>query len=256
MQLCRILGAILSLVLVCTVQAEQSIILGTGISMPPYVISDKDRGIAVDIFRAAMAEEDIKVDVGYSDNAVMLKSFNEKSLDAIFIANRETAPDAYFSKKPLVVFHNFAIALESTAANLKQIRDLRYYRVGAFRLANKLLPAPFAASVEKAPDYFEYTHQIEQVQDLFQQERDVLVMDQTIFRYYLSQLRRQAPESELYRQRFRYYDLFPRSRYFAVFHREDHRDAFDRGLEVIRKNGRYERILRTYQALLSDYLFR
>jgi len=251
----RVLCCFVLLAGALNVKAGQTITMGTGISMPPYVIAEANRGIAVDIFRAAMEEEGVKVEVDYNDNATLLDAFNDKALDVIFVANRETAPDTYFSDSPLVVFHNFAIALEQTDVKLEQIRDLRYYRIGAFRLASRLLPAPYGASADQSPDYREYSQQLEQVRGLFNKDREVLVMDQTIFRYYLSQLRRQNPGSGLYRQSYKYYDLFPKSRYFAVFHNEEYRDAFNRGMEKIRKSGRYERILRAYQALLSDYLF-
>jgi len=256
MLLSRMLWLCILLTGTLAVQAQQTITMGTGISMPPYVIAAKDRGIAVDLFRAAMEQVGIKVKIAYDDNANVLDSFNDRALDVIFVANRELAPNAYFSNLPLVVFHNQAVALEGGDVKLERVRDLRYYRLGGFRLASKLLPAPFAATSERAVDYREYVQQIEQVQDLFRKDRQVLVIDSTIFRYYLSQLRRQNPSSEMYRQQYKYFDLFPKSRYFAVFHDPDMKKAFDEGFAKIRKNGRYERILRTYQALLSDYLFR
>lgn len=246
----------IGLIFACTVQANTVISLGSGMSMPPYVIADKNRGIAIDLFRAAMAEENIETVVSYDDNRSIADKFNNNSIDAIFIANKKVTPNAYFSELPLIVFHNFAIALQSSDVTLNTSRDLRYYRLGAFRLAKKLLPPPFASATEHSPDYREYKLQIEQVQDLFRGERQVQVMDQTIFRYYLSQLRHQQPGSDLYRQEFKYYDLFPKSRYFAVFHTLEMKQAFDRGFAKVLSSGKHQRILQTYQALLSDYLFR
>lgn len=235
--------------------ADQTITLGSGISMPPYVIADKDRGIAIDVFRAVMDEVDIDVQIRYAGNAKVVSDFSNKYLDAVFIANRKMAPEAYFSRLPLVVFHNKGITLDKDDIRLAQIEDLSGYRIGAFRLASKLLPDPFAQTAASAEDYREYVLQDEQVQDLFRGERQVLVMDRTIFRYYLSQLRRQNRGSLIYRQPVTYHELFPKSQYFAAFHSEALRDRFDQGFDAIRVNGRYERILQVYESLLSDYLF-
>lgn len=252
----RTIGLCILLTGTFTAHAEKTITLGTGVSMPPYVIADKERGIAVDLFRAAMQQAGLEVDVEYSDNAGVIRLFQQQAVDSIFAANPDLTPGAHFSELPLIVFHNQAIVLADSGIELQQLEALKPYRIGAFKLASKLLPAPFADIARDAEDYREYSMQLEQVQDLFRAERDVLVMDRTIFRYFLSQLRRQNPTSELYRQPFHYFDLFPKSRYYAVFKSAELKQAFDQGFVAIRNNGRYERILRTYQALLSDYLFR
>lgn len=236
--------------------ADQAVTLGAGVSMPPYVIADKDRGIVVDLFRAALEEENIQIVLRYASNDQVLQGFVDKQLDAVFVASREQLPEAYFSRLPLVVFHNQAITLHADNYTIDKVEALQPFRVGAFRMANKLLPEPYPEVAAAITDYREYTLQVEQVQDLFRRERQVLVMDRTIFRYFLSQLRRQNPASELYRQEQQYHDIFARSQYYAVFHSEMLRDSFDRGFQKIRDNGRYERILTVYQALLSDYLFR
>lgn len=256
MRVYQFLVFIITLSLASISLADTVISLGSGISMPPYVIADKNRGIAIDLFRAAMAEEGIEISVSYKDNASIADDFNKKQLDAIFIANRKVTPNAHFSELPLVVFHNFAIALTSSEVTLNSSRDLRYYRLGAFRLARKLLPPPYAAAAGHSPDYQEYKLQVKQVKDLFNGERQVQIMDQTIFRYYLSQLRRQHPTSDIYRQQYQYFDLFPKSRYFAVFQNLEMKQAFDRGFAKIIESGKHQRVLKTYQALLSDYLFR
>ena len=54
MLLSRVLGLCILLTGTRAVQAQQTFTMGAGISMPPYVIAATDRGIAVDLFRAAM----------------------------------------------------------------------------------------------------------------------------------------------------------------------------------------------------------
>ena len=97
---------LLLLVWPLTLLADQTITLGSGISMPPYVIADKDRGIAVDVFRAAMAEENIQVALRYGGNDEVLQAFMNKRVDGVFVGKPEQFPEAYFSALPLIVFHN------------------------------------------------------------------------------------------------------------------------------------------------------
>lgn len=240
------------------VQAEPATIIsmGAGNSIPPYVIPEKDRGIVVDIFREAMLQEDIDTEFVYSDNSSNTTAFNEGKLGVLLIANRATTPDAYFSSKPLVVFSNQAIVLKASKIILKDVSDLGGYRLGAFRMAQRFLPEPYAATVKKSPSYREYPQQAQQVSDLFHHDRQVLIIDHLIFRYYVSQMRRQDPSSDVYHQEYEYFDLFPKTRYFAAFRDQSMRDAFDRGFAKLKKSGRYERILATYQSLLDGYLFR
>ena len=241
----------------CAAYGQPSkVMLGSGSSMPPYVIPDKGRGIALDVFRAAMAASNIQVDTMYANNAEVVQAFNEQRVDAVFVTNPKLTPDAHFSRLPLAVFHNLAISLHDENIDVQQIGELSNYRLGAFKLASKLMPSPFPETVSQTADYREYSLQLEQVEDLYRGDRQVLVMDKTIFRYFLSQMKRKNPRSPSYRRAVHFNDLFAKRRYHAAFRSEEMRDKFDQGFDAIRENGRYERILRTYENLLANYLVR
>lgn len=232
------------------------VILGSGSSMPPYVIPDKDRGIALDVFRAAMAASHIRVNTRYANNAEVVRAFNDRNVDAVFVTNTNLTPGAYFSRLPLATFHNLAISLQDEHIEIEQVHDLADYKVGAFKLASKLMPPPFGDVVAAAKDYREYALQAEQVEDLFRGDRQVLVMDKTIFRYFLSQMKRKELRSANLRRAVHFNDVFEKRLYHAAFRSKAMRDQFDKGFDKIRENGRYERILQTYENLLADYLVR
>lgn len=237
--------------------AQQPVVtLGSGSSMPPYVIRDKGRGIALDVFRAAMAVTGIRVNTRYANNAEVVRAFNERHVDAVFVTSTSLTPDAFFSRLPLAILHNLVVSLDDEQVDIEQVSDLVNYRTGAFKLAAKLMPPPFGEVVAGAKDYREYALQIEQVEDLYRGDRQVLVMDKTIFRYFLSQLKRKNPRNPSYQREVHFDDLFEKRRYHAAFRSEAMRDQFDKGFDTIRENGRYERILRTYENLLADYLVR
>ncbi|WP_430460614.1 substrate-binding periplasmic protein [Thalassolituus sp. LLYu03] len=233
-----------------------TLIAGCGNSIPPYVLPQNDRGMALDVLRHALATQGYQLDFSYDSNANNVKAFNAGKIDITCISNSATSPDAYFSAQPLMVLHNMAISLAENGSGLASINDLSNYRVIGFNLAHKFLPAPYADAVSKSPEYKEEAEQIKQVEALFRGTTDVIVMDQTVFRYFLSKLRRSNPSDSSLRREYRYSNLFQPTYYYASFHSAAIRDAFDDGLKILKDSGDYEKLMAGYDKMLADYLFR
>lgn len=232
------------------------LLLGCGDSLPPHVIPQTERGIALDVIRRAFQRSGNELEVKYDTHSKLIDAFNHQQLDILCVSNSGATPDAFFSRYPILIFQNEGITLKRQGISLVSAKELSHHRVGAFNLARELLPAPFKASVNQSPLYREYDQQEEQVADLFNGELDVIIIDQMIFRYYLSKLRRANPKNPELKQAASYHRLFPQTHYFAAFHSEALRDTFDAGMQALHENGEYERIVDSYQQLLSDYLFR
>lgn len=230
--------------------------IGCSLSIPPYVIPHNDRGIMLDLLRRSLANSGLSLHLEYNSNHSNADDFNQGRLDGLCITNRQATPTAFFASAPLVSFQNVAITLEERNLQLSNISDLGQYRVQAFSLARQLLPAEFAATVSAAPLYLEQGDQIEQVRALFAGETDVIVMEQTVFRYFLSQLRRQNPTGPAASKRYRYIILFPPTEYYPAFRTAALRDQFDQGFQQLHDSGEEQRIIQSYEQLLADYLFR
>lgn len=236
-------------------RADSTVVVGCGNSIPPYVIRQNDRGMMLDVLRQSLATQGYALQVRYHTNAEGVDAFNHGELDILCISNAAASPGAYFSAQPLMKFQNIAVSLAERNIDLSEISQLKHYRVNGFNYATRLLPRDYADSVALSPHYEEYADQREQVASLFDRHADVIILDQTIFRYFLSQLRRANPGDPSLSERYRYHNLFEPAYYYAAFHSESLRDAFDEGLTVIRESGEYHSMMDTYQKMLADYLF-
>ncbi len=256
MRLCLLLLMCFPVFVSLSVRADPAVLVGCSLSVPPYVIRQNHRGITLDLLRQALAHTGLSMRMHYDSNEANVDAFNQGRLDALCITNRASTPNAFFSAQPLMTFRNVAISLESRDIGLVGMNDLSRYRVQGFSLASRLLPDDFSAAVAKAPSYVEQADQMEQVRALFRDETDVVVMEYTIFRYFLSQLRRAEPENRAYQQPYRHAELFRPTEYHAAFRSEVIRDRFDAGHRQLKASGEEQRITDAYQQLLDDYLFR
>ncbi len=230
--------------------------IGCSLSVPPYVIPNNDRGIILDLLRRSLANAGLSLNLQYSSNHQNANDFNQGKLDGLCRSNIQATPTAFFASAPLITFQNVAISLEERSLPLTTISDLQHYRVQGFSLARQLLPAEFGTAVSNAPLYLEQGDQIEQVRALFAGETDVIVMEKTVFRYFLSQLRRQNPTGPAAAKGYRYAELFPPTDYYSAFRTATLRNQFDQGFEQLRASGEDQRIIKSYEQLLDDYLFR
>ncbi|MCD8522288.1 MAG: transporter substrate-binding domain-containing protein [Saccharospirillaceae bacterium] len=237
-------------------QSADAVRVGCGDSIPPYVIRQNDRGIVLDILRRALLTQNKTLDVRYNNNTNNVIAFNDGELDIACITSSSASPGAFFSRQPLIVFHNIAISLSSRKVLLNDVSNLGNYRIDAFNLASQLLPEQFTAEAARSPAYRERSDQKQQVEALFRGDTDVIIMEQTIFRYFLSQLRRADPNNPRYQQQYQYHDLFAPNYYYAAFRSKQLRDSFDMGMNLLTDSGELDKILQSYERLLADYLIR
>lgn len=253
---------ILLFALLCTISVPsaaltpgQTVTIGCSLSVPPFIIHQNNRGITLDLLRQSLAYEGIRLQLQYASNEDNVRAFNAGEIDGLCIGNPDTSPAGHFSTLPLVTFHNVAISLFRNYISLNSIDDLSRYRVQGFSMARHFLPAGYASAVESSPHYEEQPDQAEQVRALFSGTTDVIVMERTTFRYFLSQLRRQDPANLSTHQAYRMAELFTPTTYHAAFRSADLRDRFDRGFRQLTDSGEAAQISSSYETLLADYLF-
>lgn len=229
--------------------------IGCSVSTPPFVIRQNDRGIILDTLRAALTLNHIHPNFKYASNADNIIAFNDGKLDALCISTHTLTPSAWLSQYPIVAYQNVAISLTERSLNITSVNDLKGLTVVGFNNARDMLNKEFHALVNDSPFYREMTEPQEHVLALFKGETDVIVMEQTLFRYFLSRLRHSEPNNPLLHLPYSVSHMFPQTVYYAAFSHEPLRDRFDQALGHMLKNGSVETIKRNYATLLSDYLF-
>lgn len=232
-----------------------TISIGCSVSTPPFVIRQNDRGIMLDILRDALSLNQITPHFQYAGNAEIISAFNGGRLEALCTSTHALTPGAWLSKHPIVTYQNVAISLKDRSLNITSASDLKGLNVVGFNNARNMISNEFHDAVQGSPFYKETIEQQDQVLSLFKGEVDVIVMEQTLFRYFLSRLRHSEPNNPLLHLAYRVDHIFPQSVYYAAFNNEQVRDRFDRGLGMMLENGSVEAIKRNYATLLSDYLF-
>lgn len=224
----------------------ETVTIGFGKDRAPYVISKFDKGITVDLFRAALKP------YGYDIKTYYFRAGDtEKLLDyrvqAISIAKLDN--DKFFVSQPYLQYHDRVIFKKSDKLHIKSVADLSRYRVAAWPGAHKYIGKEYAkhfthrVNQKNDDSYLEPTSQLAQNQMFWRNHADVLIIDEYMFKWYRHALRKTDDTSE----EVEILNILPESTMTrAAFVDEKVRDAFDKGIQRLRKSGEYQRIINHY----------
>lgn len=241
-----LLTRLLSLILLLPIGSlvAEPLRVGVSFAIPPYVIKHEGRGIELDLLREAFAGSGYELEFNYLPLERTFRMLEEGKLDAIINVKPGMLNNAYLSQ-PVLTFHNRVFTLAPTS--IGRMTDLRGLRVSAFQRARQILGADFARIADQNPRYEEVARQEGQVQKLLLGRTDAVILEQRVFQYYLAQLTREAQSAGRYSTgQVREHDLFAPTRYHFAFRQAQQQQWFDRQLDNMRKDGRYERIFATY----------
>lgn len=218
--------------------------VGVSFSMPPYIIEQGPRGIELDLIREAFAGTTYEIAFEYLPMERTFRQFESRKLDAIINVTPGMMDSALLSA-PVLTFHNRVFTLNDTHINT--LDDLRPLRVVAFQRATAFLGGDFAAMANNNPRYKETAKQQAQVNQLQLGRVDAIVLEELIFQYFWAQAQNDVRLKEAFRTaKIRRADLFPPITCHFAFHSADTRKLFDRQLEAMRKDGRYQKIFAAY----------
>jgi polar amino acid transport system substrate-binding protein len=236
-----------------TATAEQNnneVVIAIGFSLEPYVFKNGN-GIISDLIRETLKLSGKTSRFKLSSNAKALEQYSTHQCDGVAVV-REGMVDGFLSQ-PYVMFQNYAISLKNQKIKLDNLSDLKPYSLIAFSNASQYLGKEFASVIKNKDDYQELDKQIDQLETFFDGKADVIIADQTIFKFYQRRLRNRYPLNKKYRQEVNFHDLFPPSIYRAAFHNKQLRDEFDMGFKQLTASGQADDIYRVYTNLLKNY---
>ena len=234
------------LISISTFSNARSVTLGISFSIPPYVILENDSGLELDIIKAAFSVTGHDVIPRYMPLDRSFKLYEKKDLDGVINVKKGMVKGHYSGD--VITFQNCAITLRKKAFKIDSIADLKGKRVVAFQNAKKLLGIPFSEVIGGLAYYHEVARQRLQINMLFLDRTDAVILDRNIFGYF----RRKVYESldipqSIIAQKVVYHCVFKPAKYKIAFHDGMLRDDFDKGLKVIRDNGTYDNIQRSYR---------
>jgi polar amino acid transport system substrate-binding protein len=213
-------------------------------SMAPYVSVDAAgtiSGIEYEIIRDALAASGhaVKAEIYPLARVIaMAKAGNVMAAAPV----QESHRTGRFLSDVYITYDNVALSLASSGVSLTRLSDLSGLRVLAFQRAKAALGRNFANAVELNPQYDEISDQVAQVRMLYIGRTDVIVVDRKIFDAIVNDpaygFDSSVPVNE--------WRLFPKTEYRVAFLLERHRDDFNAGLARLRKDGRYDAIMKRY----------
>ncbi len=227
--------------------------IGISFSIPPYVIKDAGTGLELEILREAFKVKGYTVTPVFLPLARTFMHFNQGKTDGVLNV-KEGFVDGFYSDE-VINFQNCAISLKDNNFNIDTIEDLADKRIVAFQMASKILGTEFGTMAEQNKDYLEIADQSIQLNLLFKERTDVVVMDKRIFNYFKIRAVEALEQGKLaffqhkdeLQKKVQYHCIFPPSRYKFAFITEQIRDDFNLGLRSIKKNGVYDAIFEKYK---------
>jgi polar amino acid transport system substrate-binding protein len=216
--------------------------IGVGLFKPPYFLGPDAGGMEYEIAEKALEAGGYRMAAQHLPPSRALALLRAGHLDGMLTVTEGIGGRQYFSE-PYLHYQNVAIALSSRNLRIRGVNDLRGLSLAAFQNASMLLGEEFRAVADSHPDYREYPQQLTQNKLLYTGRVDVVVGDRLVFRH----LTRHLETPIDIRQAITIYPLFPPSPRMAVFRDAAVRDAFNAGLQAIRRSGVYGAILKKYQ---------
>jgi len=221
----------------------ENIELTAGYSKPPFVIENNEnyKGIQLDLISEIFAVENQAVSFIHIPLARSFSSVKKWHTDGVItLPITHQQKDVYLSD-PYISYQNVVVTLSEDDLTIDKLDDLSGKYIIAFQTARQFLGADYSNAIEKAADYQEVADQMRQVKLLFNKRTQVLVLDINILQHFLFNHR-----DAKYNKPYKVHQLFSPRTYAAGFKSKAIRDQFNRGLAVIKANGKYKEVLDKY----------
>ncbi len=236
------LPAVLAVSWLCaTAWAEpKELTFAVGLALAPYNIPEKNCGIELDIVTEALAMKGYRVKTKYVPFARRILEIAQGEVDGVLTVNENSDLDVYLSDQHIVC-ENVAVSLKKKNFKIDNVSDLKDKSILTFQNAKKYLGKAFAAAAEASPDYREISKQELQINLLYGDRVDIIVLDKRIFYYH-----KKANKMVDTTQPIDIWYIFEEVPFRVGFVDKNVRDDFNDGLKKLRESGRYDEILKKY----------
>ncbi len=223
--------------------ADNFIELTAGLSKPPFVIENdmQNLGIQLDLIKAIFAEENQAVRFLHVPLARSFTSVDKWHSDGTITLPSDYRHESVFISEFYISYRNVIVTLKEDDLSINTLADLKGKKIIAFQTAKKFLGAEFVNAIKAAEDYREVADQMRQIKMLFAKRTQALVLDISIFKYFLHN-----HSDSRYARPYKVHWLFAPRTYSAGFKSKLHCEQFNRGLKEIKANGKYQQILDKY----------
>lgn len=220
--------------------APKELTLAVGLAIPPYNIPETKSGIELDIVREALKNKGYTIKPKYVPFARVKRELKDQTVDGALTINPDSGIEAFYSDQHITC-ENVVISLKGNKFNIKDVNDLRGKSVLAFQDATRYLGKDFASMAKENRKYREISKQQIQINLLYSNRVDTIVLDKNIFYYH-----RQRNDMVDTSQPIDTWHIFLPTPFSVAFVDEEVMNDFNEGLKQLRKTGRYDEIWEKY----------
>lgn len=224
-----------------------------GQAMPPYICPDNKHGLELELVSLALALEGYQVQPKRMPLARIPRALNAGQADGALTLSQELPLDHVYFSDIHISYHNAFFSLDKFNIQLDSMEHLRGKSLVAFQNAQHYLGKQFQQLVANSKLYQEHHDQATQVAMLLKERTQLVVMDKHIFNYYLNQLHTES-SAQAYSKNIRVHDILPANPYRVGFLRDSWRQAFNRGLAELKRQGVYREIQDKYLHCAAAYV--
>ena len=215
-----------------------------GLSLPPYVISESNSGMEMDIIREALAFRGHTLKPVYVPLARVPEEFKTEEIQAVQRdgGTNLTPSGGIYSNMVSITYHDVIVTLKERGLTVKTPDDLAKLSVVAFQGAINHYPK-WLQPVKAAGKYYEQKDQLLQVKSLHVGRCDAILGDRNIVQYFTNQALKDGSFRVLPTELHEFTEPYG---YNPAFKDPKIRDDFDAGIKHLQETGRYQEIINSY----------
>ena len=226
---------------VADAEEPMSIELVAGLSKPPFIIEENASGIQIDLIREAFRLHHIEVNFIHMPLGRAVTGYQRLNVDGVMTLPANYQHPAMHVSSPYIKYQNVAITLAENDAVINTIKDLSRLSLVAFQNAKRYLGNEYDDVVSYSLDYREMPDQAKQVEMLFMRRTEAIVLDESIFKYIVSQ-----SDDMRYQKPFKIHYIFEERNYVAGFRDNKLADIFNEAIVQMKSDGSYKQIIDKY----------
>lgn len=221
--------------------SKRTIELIAGLSKPPFIFEKENKGLQLDIIKAALETDRQRVHFIFMPLGRNFKAYKKLNIDGVITLSNEEENLDIFLSKPYISYQNVAVSLKENDFAINSISDLKNHSVVAFQNAHKFLGKLYQTATSQSSNYIELADQSQQLNMLFSRRVDVIILDVNIFKYLLQQ-----NTGKMYAKSFDIHSIFMEKNYVAGFKDETIRNQFDTAIIKLKLDGEYQKLIDRY----------
>ena len=222
------------------VAEKKELTMAIGMAIAPYNIPETNSGIELDIVSEALGMKGYAIVPKYVPFARRNLELLEKRVDGVLTINTNSGIEAFYSHEHIAC-ENVVVSLKKKGLKIEKIKDLKGRSVVAFQEATIYLGEDFAAMAKENPKYRELAMQELQINLLYGDRVDAIVLDKNIF-LYLKKRNQKIDTTQPVDVAY----IFKPTPFRVAFSSRKVRDDFNEGLRKLRESGRYDEIVKGY----------